>query len=287
MVKKEKMAISSELSRLSYRHPEFHLQLVSSLQQFGFAVVIDHPLKLERVQRIYRQWHAFFTQGRAAAYAMDSSEQDGYFSAGLAEHAKGYTQRDYKEYFQFYPWGRCPARLRADLRAYFDEAVALGALFLSHVAERLPAAVNAQLSEPLHSMITGSRRSMLRVTHYPPVQEGSTVLRAAPHEDVNLLTLLPAADGPGLELRLRSGEWIKIPQHPGQLIVNVGDMLQEATAGYLPSATHRVVTPAANQQCHSRMSMPLFLHPRPEVILSQRYTAELYLSQRLCELGVA
>jgi isopenicillin N synthase-like dioxygenase len=112
-------------------------------------------------------------------------------------------------------------------------------------------------------------------------------MRAAPHEDINLLTLLPAADGPGLELRLRSGEWIRVPQLPEQLIVNVGDMLQEATAGYLPSATHRVVAPSANERNQSRMSMPLFLHPRPEVALSQRYTAANYLSERLYEMGVA
>jgi hypothetical protein len=35
------------------------------------------------------------------------------------------------------------------------------------------------------------------------------------------------------------------------------------------------------------MSMPLFLHPRPEVVLSSRYTAGSYLGQRLQELGVA
>lgn len=281
------MANSSELSPLSCRHPKFHLQLLSSLQQFGFAVVVDHPLTLQRVQRIYRDWHIFFSQDGAQAYAMSSSEQDGYFSVGEAEHAKGYLQRDYKEYFQFYPWGRCPESLRDDLCAYFDEAVAFGTTLLGLVAEQLPDEVNARLSEPLQRMIHGSQRSMLRVTHYPPVQKDSALMRAAPHEDINLLTLLPAADGPGLELRLQSGEWIRVPQLPEQLIVNVGDMLQEATAGYLPSATHRVVAPSANERNQSRMSMPLFLHPRPEVALSQRYTAAHYLSERLYEMGVA
>jgi len=281
------MVTSTELSQISCRHPDFPLQLVSSLQQFGFAVVIDHPLNLERVQHIYHQWRAFFNDGRGHAFAMDTFEQDGYFSVGSAEHAKGHSQRDFKEYFQFYPWGRCPEALRADLRAYFDDAVALGVRFLSYVAEHLPDEVNARLSEPLECMIAGSKRSMLRVTHYPPLQKNSGLPRAAPHEDINLLTLLPAADGPGLELRLPSGEWAEVPQKPEQLIVNVGDMLQEATGGFLPSATHRVGTPAANRQCQSRMSLPLFLHPRPEVILSQRYTAADYLAQRLCELGVA
>jgi isopenicillin N synthase-like dioxygenase len=112
------------------------------------------------------------------------------------------------------------------------------------------------------------------------------VLRAAPHEDINLLTLLPAADGPGLELQLRGGEWVSVPHKPGQLIINIGDMLQEVTDGYLPSTTHRVAAPARGEALPSRMSLPLFLHPRPEVVLSSRYSARQYLTQRLNELGV-
>jgi hypothetical protein len=34
------------------------------------------------------------------------------------------------------------------------------------------------------------------------------------------------------------------------------------------------------------MSLPLFLHPRPDVVLSERYSAQQYLRQRLNELGV-
>jgi len=67
--------------------------------------------------------------------------------------------------------------------------------------------------------------------------------------------------------------------------VNIGDMLQEASGGYYPSTTHRVVNPTSESN-ESRMSLPLFLHPRPDVRLSDRYTAESYLEERLRELGV-
>jgi isopenicillin N synthase-like dioxygenase len=218
---------------------------------------------------------------------MDPVKQDGYFSLREAEHAKGFVERDFKEYFQFYPWGRCPESLQVDLASHFDAAVELGAELLSCIARSLPEAVTTELTEPLRDMIRDSEQSMLRVLHYPPVPVGRPVLRAAPHEDINLLTLLPAADGPGLELQLRSGEWVSVPHSPGQLIVNIGDMLQEATGGYLPSTSHRVATPDAAQPAVSRMSLPLFLHPRPDVVLSPRYTARQYLMQRLDELGVA
>ena len=281
------MSAPMALPQISYTAPGFDVAFMASLHEYGFAAVVDHPLDDDRVARIYGEWLAFFASGEAVGFRMDPQKQDGFFSLQQAEHAKGFVERDFKEYFQFYPWGRCPESLQADLASHFDAAVELGAELLSCIARSLPKAVTAELTEPLQDMIQESEQSMLRVLHYPPVPVGQSVLRAAPHEDINLLTLLPAADGPGLELQLRSGEWISVPHSPGQLIVNIGDMLQEATGGYLPSTSHRVATPDTKQPTVSRMSLPLFLHPRPDVVLSSRYTAKQYLMQRLDELGVA
>ena len=229
------MSAPVALPQISYADPGFDMAFMASLHEYGFAAVVDHPLDDERVARIYGEWLAFFAGGDATEFRMDPVKQDGYFSLQEAEHAKGFDERDYKEYFQFYPWGRCPESLQADLASHFDAAVELGAELLSRIARSLPQAVTGELTEPLRDMIQGSEQSMLRVLHYPPVPAGRSVLRAAPHEDINLLTLLPAADGPGLELQLRSGDGISVPHSPGQLIVNIGDMLQEVTGGYLPS----------------------------------------------------
>ena len=281
------MSAPVALPQISYTAPGFDAAFMASLHEYGFAAVVDHPLDDDRVARIYGEWLAFFSSGEAAGFRMDPVRQDGYFSLEEAEHAKGFVERDFKEYFQFYPWGRCPESLQSDLANHFDAAVELGTELLSCIARCLPEAVTHELTEPLRDMIQRSQQSMLRVLHYPPVTVDQSILRAAPHEDINLLTLLPAADGPGLELELRGGEWVSVPHSPGQLIVNIGDMLQEATGGYLPSTSHRVATPDAEQPAVSRMSLPLFLHPRPDVVLSPRYTAGQYLMQRLDELGVA
>ena len=281
------MSAPVTLPQISYTAPGFDAAFMASLHEYGFAAVVDHPLDDDRIARIYGEWLAFFSSGEASGFRVDPVKQDGYFSLEEAEHAKGFVERDFKEYFQFYPWGRCPESLQADLASHFAVAVELGAELLNCIARGLPEAVTAEFTEPLRDMIQGSEQSMLRVLHYPPVPTGRSVLRAAPHEDINLLTLLPAADGPGLELQLRSGEWISVPHSSGQLIVNIGDMLQEVTGGYLPSTSHRVATPDAEQPAVSRMSLPLFLHPRPDVVLSPRYTARQYLMQRLDELGVA
>ena len=84
----------------------------------------------------------------------------------------------------------------------------------------------------------------------------------------------------------KDGTWIDVPADFGHLIINIGDMLQEASAGYFPSTSHRVVNPTGENAKKSRISLPLFLHPRDEVVLSERHTQESYLLERLKELGV-
>ena len=109
-------------------------------------------------------------------------------------------------------------------------------------------------------------------------------MRAAAHEDINLITILPAANEAGLQVVNAEGKWIAVPGDFGALIVNVGDMLQEATGGFYRSTTHRVVNPTGEAAKRSRISMPLFLHPRRDVVLSERHTADSYLQERLREL---
>ena len=77
-----------------------------------------------------------------------------------------------------------------------------------------------------------------------------------------------------------------MPINPGWVIVNVGDMLQEATGYYYPSTLHRVTNPTGEDAKQSRLSMPLFLHPSDTIRLSNRYTAGEYRMERYAELGL-
>jgi len=138
----------------------------------------------------------------------------------------------------------------------------------------------------LSQMIQGSEQTLLRVLHYPPLPANTDpqAIRASAHEDINLLTILPASNEPGLQVKKRDGSWLDVPCHFGNLIINVGDMLQEASSRHFPSTTHRVINPEGGNARKSRISLPLFLHPRPDVVLSDRYTAGEYLTERLTEL---
>ena len=176
--------------------------------------------------------------------------------------------------------------MKTDLAAHFEDCLRFSATLLRWVAQQLPEDIVSRLPMPLESRIKDSAQTMLRALRYPPVESGMVLPRAAAHEDINFLTIMPASDGPGLELQLSDGEWIEVVNRPSQVVVNIGDMLQEATEGFLRSTTHRVATPDEGLAASGRMSLRLFLHPTPEAALFSRYTAGSYLSERLHELGV-
>ena len=81
------------------------------------------------------------------------------------------------------------------------------------------------------------------------------------------------------------GNWHDVACDAGMITINNGDMLAMASNDYYPSTTHRVVNPDAGQNV-SRYSMPMFLHPRPDVFLQPGMTADDYLQQRLREIGL-
>ena len=275
------------LQAVDYLSPHAAADFVESLREYGFGVLKNHPIRQESVQSIYRHWLEFFQSSEKYDYRFRSSF-DGYFPPEVSETAKGCAVRDVKEYFHFYhPWGICPEALRPELIAYRQAANALAEELLSWIEAYSPPEVAILYHEPLSAMIRDSDQTLLRVLHYPPFQgsEPPQALRAAAHEDINLLTVLPAANEPGLQVLTKTGKWLDVPCDFGFLIVNIGDMLQEASGGYFPSTTHRVTNPPASSANVSRISLPLFLHPRPEVVLSERYTADSYLQERLRELG--
>ncbi|QEL57281.1 isopenicillin N synthase family dioxygenase [Chromobacterium paludis] len=273
---------------VDYRAADAAEQFTRSLHETGFGVLTNHPIPQDLVEKIYADWLAFFNSEEKFDYAYSVEKQDGWFSPEVSETAKGATLKDIKEYFHIYPWGRVPPALKADADRYYGIANQLAQELLSWVQQYTPSDIAANYREPLSHMIEGSEQTLLRVLRYPPLtgDEPAGSLRAAAHGDINLLTILPAANEPGLQVQDKNGDWIDVPCDFGTLVVNIGDMLQEASAGYYPSTQHRVVNPTGEGAKKSRVSLPLFLHPRPEVVLSDRHTAGSYLDERLRELGV-
>ena len=277
----------TQLAAVDYLASDAEEQFVSSLRETGFGVLRNHPISATTLTSVYQNWSAFFTGSEKEQFLFDPEKYDGFFPQSLAETAKGQTVRDIKEYFHYYPWGRCPQSLKQEIDGYYQTATDFAAKLLGWIEHQTPANVAEHYREPLSNMIKGSTQSLLRVLHYPPIDDDDVepgAIRAGAHEDINLITLLPSANEPGLQVKARDGSWLDVPCDFGNLIINIGDMLQEASGGYFPSTTHRVINPDGHDTKKARISLPLFLHPRPDVVLSERYTAGSYLQERLQEL---
>jgi isopenicillin N synthase-like dioxygenase len=114
-------------------------------------------------------------------------------------------------------------------------------------------------------LVDGS--NLTRAIHYPPMPQapqGGHVW-AAPHTDINLITALPRATGPGLQLLTAEG-WVDVIAPEGKIVVNTGIMLERLTNGLIPAGVHRVVAPPGAPG--DRYSVVQFCHPAPWFVLS-------------------
>ena len=273
--------------KVNYKDETAPREFTRSLRQTGFSVLTDHPIDMSLIETVYSEWAAFFGSNKKDKYLFDPTKQDGYFPF-MTENAKGQSIKDLKEFFHIYSWGRYPEELSNNTRNLYDQLIELTSTLLGWIQEQTPEDVRSLFSIPLPEMIVDSKTNLLRIIHYPPLNgnEQDGAIRGAAHEDINLITLLVAGTQPGLQVKDTYGKWHDVSCDPGCLAINTGDMLQEASKGYFPSTTHQVINPGNNIENESRFSMPLFLHPRDEVVLSDSYTARSYLDERLQEIGL-
>ena len=291
----------------------FITKLGDALKSLGFVAVEGHGVPRELIKQNYASFGEFFRLDESvkAKYEDTSTgRQRGYTSFGV-EHAKNNAKPDLKEFYHvgrqlepghplhgrmvenIWPDDEMP-QLREQALAFYDAMDACSATILEAFSQYL-----GQPKEFLPKMVEGGS-SLLRVIHYP-VCEGFDepgVMRAAQHEDINIMTLLPESTESGLELLTRDGEWMPIHAIPGQMIVDTGDMLKRITNDAVPATTHRVVNPSGEPT--PRYSMPFFVHPGPDYLLEvlpefvpkgqrpkyEPITSEDFLFERLKEIGV-
>ena len=279
--------MSLDILSIKYTDHAADKQFEHSIKHSGFAVINDHPIESDLIDEVYEDWKNYFSSEEKTKYMFDEVKQDGYFPLG-SENAKGYKTKDLKEFYHIYPWGRFPNELSGATIDLYNKMVDVTSNLLGWIEANSPSEIRTKFHIPLKSMIIDSKTNLLRVIHYPPLDgtEQPDAVRAAAHEDINLITLLVAGTQAGLQVQDTSSKWHEVSCDPGSLVINAGDMLHEVSGGYFPSTTHRVINPGDTIKNESRYSMPLFLHPRDDVVLSKHYTAREYLDERLFEIGL-
>ena len=277
----------------------------------GFAVVSAHGISDAVIDRALTATRAVFALPDAVKrdyIVPGGAGQRGLTPFGV-EVAKGAARSDLKEFWhvgrELPPgdplratmpdnvWPEAVPDFRPAVTALFAALDAAGGRVLRAVARHL------HLADDFFAAPTHDGNSILRLLHYPPVEGTPAAVRAAAHEDINVITLLLGADEAGLQLLDRQGRWRAVDAPPGTVVCNIGDMLARLTNDVLPSTSHRVVNPATDRARHARYSTPFFLHFRPDYVIAPLpgcgdpadaappITADAFLRQRLREIGLA
>lgn len=278
------------VKRIDFRSPTAAKEFVESLHQTGFAVLYNHPIIEANISELYQQWQHYFEQDATikAEHEVDPATQYGWVPPRIAEVAKGAKVKDVKEFYNFYKEGTCPQELKHITENLYYKLLGVGSMLLEWIQAETPSTVTSHFSEPLPDMIKGSESNLFRINYYPGLtgEEEEGAVRAADHTDIDLITVLTAGTSAGLQALEKGGKWHDIPCEHGNLVINTGDMLNECSSSYFPSTVHRVLNPTGPDANQVRMSCPLFIHPRNEVVLSDNHTGASYLHERLVELGL-
>ena len=291
---------------------DFIQTLGEGLCQTGFVVVGGHNLSPELTKESYRLFKRFFAlpADDKIKYQCLRSGNRGYSPFGR-EKAKDASVADLKEFWhvcqevpedhEYHPiyssnfWPREVPELKATALKMYKQ-------FENCARSLLQAfALYFELPQNTFSNMIETGNSVHRIIHYPPLADDTPAgaIRAAAHEDINLMTLLIESDGAGLEILTHENEWIPVESLEGDIIVDTGDMMKRVTNGVVPATTHRVVNPKDGEN-RSRYSMPFFVHPYPDCDLRvlDRFisadnppqwppiTAHQFLTKRLKEIGL-
>jgi isopenicillin N synthase-like dioxygenase len=257
----------------------FAQALGRSFEEYGFAVLADHGIPDELIHRAEEKARAFFALPEEVKrkYALGQGGARGYTPFGI-ETAKGHKAHDLKEFWHVgrelaaghkfrdvmddNVWPAEVPGFKETFLELFDTFDRTGLTVLSAIARYLG------IDEDYFRDTVRDGNSVLRLLHYPPQSEPTGEhIRAGAHEDINTITLLLGAEEAGLELKTRDGRWIPVSPKPGELVINIGDMLQRLTNGKLRSTPHRVVNPSPDRASNARYSMPFFLHFRPDFVI--------------------
>jgi isopenicillin N synthase-like dioxygenase len=264
----------------SLAQEKFTQDLFQGLKEYGFVILKNHGVSEELLRGAYQVSEKFFSLSteEKRKYISASGGQRGYTPFGQ-EHAKDSPVMDLKEFWHvgrqvhpahpdrsFHPdnlWPMEVPEFQPLFQKLYDDLETAGRIML----QALTGPLDLDIEYFERMVIDGS--SILRLLHYPPIPEGidPRCVRAAAHEDINLITLLPAATSSGLQLKDRDGQWLDVDSDWGDLIVDAGDMLARITNDIIPATTHRVINPN-NTENKSRFSMPFFMHPAPTAWLS-------------------
>jgi isopenicillin N synthase-like dioxygenase len=151
-------------------------------------------------------------------------------------------------------WPHALPELRPVLLGWQSRMTAVAARLLQAFAQAL-----GQDPHALDPAFEGAPNQHIKIIRYPGRDAAASDQGVGPHKDSGILTLLLQDTEAGLEVEAADGTWVAAPPRPGSFVVNIGELLELASDGYLRATMHRVVAPPAGAE---RLSVAFFLGAR-------------------------
>lgn len=152
-------------------------------------------------------------------------------------------------------WPAGVPELRPALLSWQAEAIRVTSTLLRAFSLAL-----GQAEDSFQPLLDGVSNQLLKTIHYPGRDRTGSDQGCGPHKDGGFLTLLRQHEIGGLQVETQQG-WIDVPPLDGTFVINIGELLELATDGYLRATMHRVQAPPAGI---GRQSIAFFLGARPD-----------------------
>lgn len=265
-----------DLSRLDAGPDEaarFRDDLRSATHDVGFFYLTGTGVTPELEARLHRAARDFFALPEADKLAIENVK---------SPHFRGYTrvggertlgEVDWREQIDIGPEREAIAGTEApdfarligpnlwpDAQPELREVVAEWQAQLSIVARKLLRAWALALGadESYFDDHFGEPSTLIKIVRYPGKDDPTPQQGVGAHKDSGVLTLLWVEPRKGGLQVQRDGEWVDAPSVPGAFVVNIGELLEYATQGYLIATNHRVISP---RHPDDRISVPFFFNP--------------------------
>lgn len=150
-------------------------------------------------------------------------------------------------------WPAALPGLRATVLRWQDEVT--GVLVRLLRAFALALGQDEDVFAPIYD---GAPHQLVKIIRYPGRNPGEGDQGVGAHKDSGLLSLIFQDGQGGLQVEGPS-DWIDATPRPDAFVVNIGELLELASDGYLRATVHRVVSPPAGRD---RISLAFFLGAR-------------------------
>lgn len=259
-------------------------RFAESVHRLGFAALVGHGLPVDTIEEVTTEWGAFFDAGVPDGHRALDGGPWGYHRPAEGLMPDGVTWRDRKDFYHLGLERTLPSGVSTAATEPLRQGMDVARQLLGWLDDAWTEGVLGGRSTSLSSWVS-PRQSVMRVQRYLPFDEAPAAgtVRALEHADINLITLLPAPEVGGLQIRPVGGDWITLDHEPGLVIVNIGEMLERASRGYYPATPHRVVVVDPQAALVDRWSLPMFFHPEDDVQLEPGLTAGGFRTSRVEE----